>query len=100
MFYLTTFSVAKIIINWKECGRTQSWSNLKYYPNIYLKQLKRKIFHSGKLVPGPRFEHDTSRIMKKDCDSFLKKNYLPLSPNISMKTMFMAKDFKGAASEN
>jgi hypothetical protein len=27
------------MMNWKGCGRKQSWPNLRYYPNIFLEGL-------------------------------------------------------------
>jgi hypothetical protein len=29
------------MVNWKVCGRTRSWPNLRYYPGIYLEGLRK-----------------------------------------------------------
>jgi hypothetical protein len=34
-------------MNWKGCGRKQSWPNLRYYPSIYLEELRQTIKNLG-----------------------------------------------------
>jgi hypothetical protein len=67
--YLTTLSVAQdtalddSMINWKEYGRKQPWPNLRYYPCIFLKELKKtKKVVSRYLVSRLKFEPNTSQV--------------------------------------
>jgi hypothetical protein len=41
-------------MNWKICGRRESWSNLRYYPGIYLEGLRKAtiILNQDSLSPG------------------------------------------------
>jgi hypothetical protein len=64
--YLTTLSISQTvqrlmigwgwywIMNWKGCGRKQSWPNLRYYPSICLEGLRKttKYLRQGSRSPG------------------------------------------------
>jgi hypothetical protein len=45
-------------MNWKQYGRKQSWSNLRYYPGISLEGM-RKALKNLSLIFGLRFESGT-----------------------------------------
>jgi hypothetical protein len=49
-------------MNWKGCEKKRSWPNLRFYPIIYLEELRKPGKpQSGYLVFRPRFELGTSR---------------------------------------
>jgi hypothetical protein len=49
---------------WKGCGSKQSWSNLKYFTEIFLERLRKRtnILTSGIFSVSLRFEPNTSRV--------------------------------------
>jgi hypothetical protein len=42
------------MIKWKECGSKRSWSNLRYYPGLFLEKLRKatKNFNQGSRSPN------------------------------------------------
>jgi hypothetical protein len=51
------------IINWKGHGGKQSYANLRYYPSIYLEELRRKSWNSLVRIvhPGLKSEFKTAK---------------------------------------
>jgi len=55
-------------MNWKDCGRKQSWLVLTYYPSIFLKGLKKTRKFSEYNVSWPRLKLRTSWIRSRDAN--------------------------------
>jgi len=48
------------MIKWKGSARKWSWAILRYYPSIYLEELRKAVESlSSQLAPGLRIEPDT-----------------------------------------
>lgn len=74
--YLKTLSVAKVIwcrikggkwiFNWKGCERKWFWPNLRYYPVIWVKRLRKTRINLARIAcPGLRFESGIFRMRSR-----------------------------------
>jgi hypothetical protein len=66
--YHNAVSVSDVVIvwlrwlmKWKGYGRTQSWSNWRYYPVIFVERLRKTIKRQRSSVPETRFQPATYR---------------------------------------